>query len=463
MTLGVNAVYEIRFTGDDTQAGYFNPSQTSAGTDYSQQDAAQVSYTDLVVDHTTNTKVTSAGNPFTSAHVGNGLRINSGTGWTTGLYEVVSVTGSTATLDRSPAAVDSTDGTGKLGGAIATPGLAFGSIIAGNTVWLKYSASTYNITSSTANVSGGRLSTNVGGQSRTQPFIFQGYDVTRGDLTSNRPTIKAAVNSIIMLVINGDMTRVSNIIFDRGTATGIDCVDVNGTGVTVFRCRAKADNLYGFLGTDGVCFIGCEAVNGTASYGFNLSTSNALFCVCKGWNGIGGFSNGRSALYCVATGITGDGFNMTNGDNGTTWLGNVAYNNTGSGFNFNNGTGGAVAVVNCIAYGHTGVSQSGFTGFGHWLFNCAAGNNSTNFASSFIGPVGNITLTANPFTNAASDDDSLNNTAGGGALCRAAGYATLPPIISTTSAPDVGVSQHGDPAQVPATHRIILGRHSFAG
>src|SRR5204862_226565 len=74
-------VWEVRTTGAGTNAGAFDPSVTSPGTDYSQQDAAQITYTDLVIGGTT-TQLTSAANPFTSAHVGNTINVTGGTGFT---------------------------------------------------------------------------------------------------------------------------------------------------------------------------------------------------------------------------------------------------------------------------------------------------------------------------------------------------------------------------------------------
>jgi hypothetical protein len=48
----------------------------------------QIAYTDLVIGATT-TNLTSAGNPFTSAHVGNTINITSGT--TTGFLDIGAV------------------------------------------------------------------------------------------------------------------------------------------------------------------------------------------------------------------------------------------------------------------------------------------------------------------------------------------------------------------------------------
>jgi hypothetical protein len=49
-------------------------------------------------------------------------------------------------------------------------------------------------------------------------------------------------------------------------------------------------------------------------------------------------------------------------------------------------------------------------------------SNSSGDINGFAALVGDITLTADPFTNRAVGDFTLNNTAGGGADCRAAGF-----------------------------------------
>ncbi len=113
-----STVFEVHQAGNDTNGGCFITG--SSGTDFSQQNAAQVAYTDLVIDPVTNTNITSVGNPFGATDVGNCIRITGGTGFTTGLYYVVSVTTLVATLDRAVGTTSSTGGTGNLGGALAT-------------------------------------------------------------------------------------------------------------------------------------------------------------------------------------------------------------------------------------------------------------------------------------------------------------------------------------------------------
>ena len=120
MALAATCVFEVRTTGSDLNGGAFKAGAT--GTDRSQQDAAHASGTDLVVDGSDNTKVTSATHNFVAADVGNTIQIVNGGAWTGGVYEIVSVASNAAVLDRSPAATGSTSGTWKLGGAKASLG-----------------------------------------------------------------------------------------------------------------------------------------------------------------------------------------------------------------------------------------------------------------------------------------------------------------------------------------------------
>ena len=119
MTVNPSAVYRVRVAGNNVNGGGYDAGISGAGTDYSQQDAAQVIGTHGTATGTTAFTDTTANN-FTSAMVGNSVWIASGAGFTVGCYFVVGFTSSSAiTLDRSP-------GTGtvavwKLGGAWADP------------------------------------------------------------------------------------------------------------------------------------------------------------------------------------------------------------------------------------------------------------------------------------------------------------------------------------------------------
>jgi hypothetical protein len=75
-------------------------------------------FTDLAIG-TTDTQVTSAANPFTSADVGKTLLIQGGTGFTKGVYTISSVTSGVATLSAAAGTASSTGGIGQIALALA--------------------------------------------------------------------------------------------------------------------------------------------------------------------------------------------------------------------------------------------------------------------------------------------------------------------------------------------------------
>lgn len=143
MAINGAAVFRVRTGGNNVNGGGYDASIASAGTDYSQQDAAQLSGSVGTAAGTTT--FTDATATFTAAMIGNGLWIASGAGFTAGLYFVITRTSNTQiTLDRSP-------GTGsaavwKLGGAWADPWTRLtsaGALVPGNTVYVRGSGGNY--------------------------------------------------------------------------------------------------------------------------------------------------------------------------------------------------------------------------------------------------------------------------------------------------------------------------------
>lgn len=102
MTINPTAVWRVRPSGNNLNGGGFDSAISGAGTDYSKQDAAQVSGTAGVCAGTTNFQDTVA--TFTSAMVGNALCVTgAGGAMNFGIYFVVAfVDAHNVTLDRSP-------------------------------------------------------------------------------------------------------------------------------------------------------------------------------------------------------------------------------------------------------------------------------------------------------------------------------------------------------------------------
>lgn len=467
MALAATVVHEVRTTGSDTNGGYFDPGVGSPGTDYSVQDAAQVSYTDLVIG-ATNTQLTSAAHPFTSAHVGNGLNVTGGAGFTTGWYTVASVSGSTATMDRAVGTANSTAGTGNLGGGFATPGQAMSIAVASNTIYIKqgtYTCSTSN------NVAGGRMDITVGGSSANTPFQVVGYNTNRTLTNSDTPpqieagaSFDGATSQLVFL--NSNYIRVRNLKLRNsnsraGGNTSTMC-HMNGVYNLCERVDVDANSKsgwYGFFqgGTECHCYD-CIAQHCTAA-GFSGGGSNCSFHFCYAANNSNhGFIGVTQYLRCISynnSGATSDGFNMLNSP-GVNCVGCVAASNGRNGFLGYYDT----KYDNCIAYGNSNDGFHDGTGSNNpivTLYNCAGGGNGGSNVSGTIPSYcqyGFATLTASPFTNAGNGDFSLNNTASAGAACRAAGYPSSFYGLSTNSYTDIGAAQHQDAGGGPSTVAI---------
>src|SRR5216683_1498046 len=86
-TISSATVWDVRpTTGSNLNGACFDSTIANAGTDYSQQATAQLSLSDMATTGVTTT-VTSVTGGFTSAMIGNCLRIDSGTNWTLGWYQ----------------------------------------------------------------------------------------------------------------------------------------------------------------------------------------------------------------------------------------------------------------------------------------------------------------------------------------------------------------------------------------
>jgi len=120
---------------------------------------------------------------------------------------------------------------------------------------------------------------------------------------------------------------------------------------------------------------------------------------------------GISIVACVAYGNIGDGIRLTAARDiaNTLILNNILVNNGGYGLNAAVGTTASNDRLKVV------MDYNAFY------------NNTSGARNAISAGAHDVALTADPFTNAAGADFTLNNTAGGGAACRGAGYpGTLP-------------------------------------
>ena len=430
MALSVATVWEVRpATGSDTNGGGFVAG--ASGTDYSQQTSAQVTYTDLVIDATTNTKLTSAGNPFTSSHVGNIINVTGGTGFTTGRYQVVSVAAGVATMDRAVGTTSSTGGTGKLGGALATISTAAGVMVAGNTC---YFTGTYTVTAALvlafnsnsctffigygssrtdgtlANWTTSTNSINLVEFNAASQITFQNIDFSSTAVTPGNGLIaKTTSNSSYITLQNCNV---------HGFSKGIDgnfSVDWAFCGLVIDHCRIYS-SVYGiYNGSPAVAIYNSYIHdNTTAGLLINAGSGSGVTlvsrCVIK--------SNQVGIDYEAQAGITGNMISIKNC---------AIINNTSHGISLNVNPA-AASIENCIidSNGGNGILVSGSVRLNVGGSN-AFRNNTSGDVSNWTKFSTDITLTGDPFTNRASDDFSLNSTTGAGASCKAIGQPTVFP------------------------------------
>lgn len=430
-----------------------SPTGATWSIDYSQQNAAQFTYTDLASTGAGLT-VSSAALPFAKQQVGNSIVITGGTNFTAGRYVIASVAAGVATV-VGPGNITSgvgASGTGGLGGALATPGQAGAVKVAGADVFIK--SGTYTLTGNTVNTAGCQVSDTTGGTSQTNVSWWVGWDTTRAincpDTTW--PTINAGTQtSLTLFSLATEYARARNLVVDgnaKSTLTGF----VQGNyyqrvdHIKAQNCTASGIILDGGNGSVG-WFLSATACSGTAAIHLRANGGPAAAYYSEAWaNTIHGFlisAVGR-VVGCISSGNTGastDGFGSSS--IGYDAIDCVAYGNGRDGFDASNNVGNQF-FANCIAEANSGSGwRTGAVRGLVELTTCAGYNNTSgNFTLANVDDVQDFkVLTASAFTNPGSGDFSLNSTAGGGAVCRAAGFPGVFPRGTTTGYADIGAAE----------------------
>ena len=313
------------------------------------------------------------------------------------------------------------------GAAFATPGYAASvATTIGDKIWVK--AGTYNLTSTSTNVSGGAISL-------SDRVDMEGYDSTTGDRAA-RPLLYGNSLSGSNMISYGTTTRglsdtatVANIDLD-GTSTWSRGFSTTGYLVTTSDCFVKNFST-GFYG--GSWFVKCKATNNTL-YDFQAG-GKCIFCYS--YSSRVGFYQPSLLQGCIVTDASYIGFRLQN----TTCIDCIAYNSV-TGFTTPSNQE-IHAFIRCIAVNNSSI---GFNNFCSPMIQCAAYNNGTDFNETDPTKAvifGNITITADPFTDAANADFTLNSDAGGGELLKNVQWTDASGV---TSYYDVGTYQREVPA-----------------
>lgn len=467
MALSASMAWEVRSGGSSTNSGGFKTG--ASGTDRTQQDTAYITFTDLVIDAVTNTKVTSALNPFDSTSPGNTILVTGGTGFTTGTYEILSVAAGVATLDRAVGTTSSTGGTGTLGGGKIRLEDVDSVIVAGNTTWML--SGTYTRTTTNTLTADGTAAA---------PIRVIGYKAgnrTDTALTeADMPVMTSATNSVALLTTNAaPFWSFKNIKFTHTAGTRGSGI-VNVTAVTDYGPRFENCVWDGCLsavtlGTTsatawrGVYLFNCTIRNST-SHGINMQTGtggdNKVFCdSCYFHDNAGACITSTSAyvgsihaLRCVFDSSTGaSGYGVWVQSTTGTPLGACIqidscdfWNNSQSGIRFEYTTGkqALVQVTNNIfvsnaAYGVSCATTGVLDSNAGAVARCNAFYNNTSGArQNFVTGDGDVTMTGTPFNNAASADFTLDNTTSEGAALRAVNFPTSAGAVGGTAGANYG-------------------------
>jgi hypothetical protein len=305
------------------------------------------------------------------------------------------------------------------------------------------------------------------GPTYTSVTRVAGYGTTTGD--GVMPVVRANAASISIFTLAQGGCILDTLDIDGDSQSGVTGVTVSGNynACAVFNCKVRNCPTAGInlsTGQNGAsrcevtgCGTGISLVTGAQAtdcyvhdntgIGINGGAFSDMWvdrCVVSG-NGSYGIYIGYSSMIrnCVVYNNVGDGIMITQNYIGIigTILGNIIASNGGYGI---------TCIISPVAapVTHPGIDYNAFY-------------SNTSGARQYLNAgAHDVTLTGNPFTDAASGDFSLNNTAGAGAACRAAGYPGAFPGGLTTGYPDIGAAQHYEPtdAEVAAAVWAYLDR-----
>lgn len=313
-------LWEIRSGGSDLNGAGFWDRFPGVSVDYSQQDVAQVSFTNLTTLAMGGVTLRDGdlGGLFTFAMRGNIIYIASGTNFVAGYYEIISrLTIHSVTLDRSPTPGGiGANGAGKVGGGRQTITDAFldGVVTDGGFVYLENG--TY--------VQGAALNITLDG-SPNLPITFEGYNATRGDdpTGANRPLIQDGGNALNWS--GASYWVFKNLRFEVSLTSGFQ----TGIESVVRNCKSSqslgGDNDYAFSFGQRNIIFDCEAENtnagaGNQGRGMTLSAvdSKVIGCYihdCK--RGISTISSNQTIMFNIidcGDESGGQGINLSGSD-----------------------------------------------------------------------------------------------------------------------------------------------------
>lgn len=442
MAISNSCVWEVRSTGNDANGGGFVTG--ASGTDFSQQDAAQFALTGVTS--------AGAGSTFLDASaaasmIGNICRVVSGTNFTIGLYQIISVVaGVSVTVDRAITTGVGSAGVINIGGAFATIQTGMSAITV-DTQICYVRAATYAITSSLTSVSVTSVDFHA---------AVIGYGTVRGDNAQVTVTVSSAINGV---TLSHSGWKIHNFIFND-LGSGLIGASITAAYCGLFNCQFNDFNTgVSITGVDGI--LGRVLCTGSSTAGFAIGGPNVslIACVASG-NASIGFSItavGVTVQSCASlnnTGASSDGFNFTNF--AFECINCLAYNNGRDGFRFalNYSLSLGSIFINCISAKNVGFGVNQLIAAATIKNTPATQNNGfwsngSGATNNYVSPSTDVQITGtdptnDPFVSKATGNFALNSTAGAGALLRAVGFIGTLAGVASIGYEDIGTFQHQD-------------------
>jgi hypothetical protein len=417
-------------------------SSITFGVDYSQQDAFR--YTGNFVVQATTSNIVGSGITINRSWVGNLINLTGvGAGLAiSGYYNIASVGGTVATLDRSAGTAGSAS-TGYVGGAFFSPGQAQSIKVSSNKTYIK--SGTYMFDTTTRNVSMGALTT-VGGSTNANSVGFErleGYGNLRGDKL-NPPTFKAGIafTGVSMLRLQANGLHVENIVFDGSGNASVTAIQDNQnptTNTMIYKCKFTnftsviTGNIYGNISFCEFSFNTGLCVNGQSFTKIYNSTfhDNTSLCVQM-------FSG--NVTNCIFSNNSATPINFP--DNAGSVINCTFYKNNPYGINIGvNGGPHQDYVQNCLFVNNVSYGILVNTNVPLLLNN--AFYSTSNLNHTYVGNTSSfVILSGNPLVDPDNGNFNLNSVAGAGLSCRAINAGSYSNYINTTSLNDIGAVQN---------------------
>ncbi len=477
-SISINTAIDVRPTvGSSTNGGgyvvgsggtnmaIFNNKNAAACTSC-QSSGANISTTDGVTNGSTT--ITSATGNYSSALIGNIVYVAGGTGTVTpARYEVKTVpNGTSFTVDRTTGLSAGTGVTINIGGALDSPVTATLFNTPGNRIYVKNSGTlTVAAAALTAN-------NNETPSSSTPLNMISGYSLVWGDChapaatncTGGRPTIQATAGSNYYILTSGVSGWLyENFILDCNGITNVGGIQSSWystiQNMKVTNCLTTSIFANGLeitvLDNEVTAATSVDCIS-FASNGSGAALRNYVHDAdCGGITSAGG---GFTAMFNIIDTLSGVGHNGIVASGRTvTIMNNVVYNVPAACASISSiGAGGSVQnniFSTCGSYGLLSDSAWPAQPYydGNAFYACSTANRHFVDDTGSVNPIDgagpytnvfDISLSVDPFTNAAGADFGLNATSGGGQALKGTGPPrTIQGLTTPTGYISFGVYQ----------------------